>query len=207
MIVGAANYTSLSSTILVDAGGRPLYHLTSEKGKAIVVAAAARGRGPPSSSPRGRRPARGPASFAASSARSSARTDACKPPTPDSRCTATPPTARAPQAARASARCGTSSARRAGSSRELWPRSPRMAVARPVEARRATETPAAATAIDLGDEVRRQPSPHRQVSPLPHGSSAAAERRLARCRFPNRDELCALDRETLDRGCGSSSGS
>ena len=35
VIVGAANYTSLSSTILVDAGGRPLYHLTSEKGKAI----------------------------------------------------------------------------------------------------------------------------------------------------------------------------
>jgi len=33
--VGAAKYTSLSSTILVDASGRPLYHLTSEKGKAI----------------------------------------------------------------------------------------------------------------------------------------------------------------------------
>jgi predicted lipoprotein with Yx(FWY)xxD motif len=33
--VGATKYDSLSSTILVDGSGRPLYHLTSEKGKAI----------------------------------------------------------------------------------------------------------------------------------------------------------------------------
>ncbi len=33
--LGAANYPSLGSTILVDGSGRPLYHLVSEKGKAI----------------------------------------------------------------------------------------------------------------------------------------------------------------------------
>lgn len=60
VIVGAASYTPLSGTILVDPGGRPLYHLISEKGKSIRCTGGCAKTWPPVLLPKGSTAGAGP---------------------------------------------------------------------------------------------------------------------------------------------------